>query len=90
MAQLKSSNSNLILLHFNQNLIFEINFVLQLKKNMKKSLTVLCIFIFRQTALHKYGKSPAIKLNGHIQAVFPYIQAPLDYIIPELLKNAVR
>lgn len=44
----------------------------------------------RQTALHKYGKSPAIKLNGHINAVFPYIQAPLDYIIPELLKNAVR
>ncbi|KAG8173935.1 hypothetical protein JTE90_002395 [Oedothorax gibbosus] len=44
----------------------------------------------RQTALHKYGKSPAIKLNGHINAVFPYIQAPLDYIIPELLKNSVR
>lgn len=44
----------------------------------------------RQTARHKYGKAPAFKLNGHLNATFPYIQTPLDYIIPELLKNAVR
>ncbi len=41
-------------------------------------------------AEHHYGKSPQIKLNGHINAQFPYIQTPLDYILPELLKNAVR
>lgn len=38
----------------------------------------------------KYGKAPRIKLSGHINATFPYIQLPLDYIFPELLKNAVR
>ncbi|XP_013773277.1 3-methyl-2-oxobutanoate dehydrogenase [lipoamide] kinase, mitochondrial-like [Limulus polyphemus] len=44
----------------------------------------------RQIAEHKYGKTPVIKCNGHITASFPYIQIPIDYIIPELLKNAVR
>jgi len=39
---------------------------------------------------HKYGKAPSIKLNGHVNAAFPYIQLPLDYILPELLKNSVR
>jgi [3-methyl-2-oxobutanoate dehydrogenase (acetyl-transferring)] kinase len=43
-----------------------------------------------QVAIHKYGKAPPIKMNGHITSAFPYIQLPLDYIIPELLKNAVR
>ena len=39
-----------------------------------------------------YGKDfvPNFKLNGHISACFPYIQIPLDYILPELLMNAVR
>uniref|UniRef100_A0A4D5R9P1 Protein-serine/threonine kinase n=1 Tax=Scolopendra viridis TaxID=118503 RepID=A0A4D5R9P1_SCOVI len=44
----------------------------------------------RKIALHKYNKAPPIKLNGHINVVIPYIEVPLDYIIPELLKNAVR
>ncbi|XP_076344533.1 branched-chain alpha-ketoacid dehydrogenase kinase-like [Tachypleus tridentatus] len=44
----------------------------------------------RQIADHKYGKAPVIKCNGHITASFPYIQIPIDYMIPELLKNAVR
>uniref|UniRef100_T1KZV8 Protein-serine/threonine kinase n=1 Tax=Tetranychus urticae TaxID=32264 RepID=T1KZV8_TETUR len=39
---------------------------------------------------NKYGKSPAFRLNGHLNASFPYIETPLDYILPELLKNAVR
>ena len=38
----------------------------------------------------KYGKSPCFKLNGHVNCSFPYIETPLDYILPELLKNAVR
>ena len=31
-----------------------------------------------------------IKISGHIGVHFPYIEMPLDYILPELLKNAVR
>lgn len=43
-----------------------------------------------QLADHRYGKAPPFKINGHVNAVFPYIETPLDYILPELLKNAVR
>ncbi|XP_002736817.1 branched-chain alpha-ketoacid dehydrogenase kinase-like [Saccoglossus kowalevskii] len=38
----------------------------------------------------KYGYFPNVKLKGHVNATFPYIQVPLDYILPELLKNAMR
>jgi len=38
----------------------------------------------------RYGVSPVIKISGHINARFPYIEMPLDYILPELLKNACR
>lgn len=44
----------------------------------------------RQVSVHKYGKAPPFKYNGHLNCAFPYIQMPLDYIVPELLKNAVR
>ncbi|KAH9425657.1 hypothetical protein DERP_004873 [Dermatophagoides pteronyssinus] len=37
-----------------------------------------------------YGRAPPVKINGHVNACFPYIRTPLDYILPELLKNAVR
>ncbi|CAG2113899.1 unnamed protein product, partial [Medioppia subpectinata] len=39
---------------------------------------------------HHYGRSPPFKINGHVSVQFPYIQTPLDYILPELLKNAAR
>ena len=39
---------------------------------------------------HHYGRAPQMKVNGHVNVHFPYIQTPLDYILPELLKNAVR
>ena len=31
-----------------------------------------------------------IRISGHTHASFPYIEMPLDYILPELLKNAAR
>lgn len=37
-----------------------------------------------------YGRFPPVKINGHTNASFPYIRTPLDYILPELLKNAFR
>ncbi|XP_054155074.1 3-methyl-2-oxobutanoate dehydrogenase [lipoamide] kinase, mitochondrial-like [Oppia nitens] len=39
---------------------------------------------------HHYGRAPPFRINGHVNVAFPYIQTPLDYILPELLKNAVR
>ncbi|XP_045033117.1 3-methyl-2-oxobutanoate dehydrogenase [lipoamide] kinase, mitochondrial-like [Daphnia magna] len=44
----------------------------------------------RRLAFQRYGKSPDIRLSGHIGSTFPYITLPLDYILPELFKNAVR
>jgi len=38
----------------------------------------------------KYGHCPSIKISGHTGVQFPYIEMPLDYILPELLKNAAR
>ena len=43
-----------------------------------------------QMSERHYGRTPPIKINGHVNASFPYIRTPLDYILPELLKNAVR
>ncbi|KAK3084269.1 hypothetical protein FSP39_010860 [Pinctada imbricata] len=44
----------------------------------------------RHICQSKYGFAPIVKLNGHLNAKFPYIPAPLDYMLGELLKNAFR
>ncbi|XP_042878661.1 3-methyl-2-oxobutanoate dehydrogenase [lipoamide] kinase, mitochondrial-like [Penaeus japonicus] len=68
-----------------QNYVGIINVAMKLKEVIERS----CQFVSR-VSLHKYGKVPEIKLSGHVNAVFPYIELPLDYILPEILKNAVR
>lgn len=62
-----------------------INVGMKLKEVIERS----CQFVSR-VAEHKYGRIPQLKLSGHVNAVFPYIELPLDYILPEILKNAVR
>ncbi|XP_078061502.1 branched-chain alpha-ketoacid dehydrogenase kinase-like isoform X1 [Mustelus asterias] len=44
----------------------------------------------RRLCEHKYGNAPRVRISGHVAARFPYIPMPLDYILPELLKNAMR
>ncbi|XP_028670859.1 3-methyl-2-oxobutanoate dehydrogenase [lipoamide] kinase, mitochondrial-like [Erpetoichthys calabaricus] len=44
----------------------------------------------RRLCEHKYGNAPRVRINGHVAARFPFILMPLDYILPELLKNAMR
>uniref|UniRef100_A0AAY4CCQ2 Protein-serine/threonine kinase n=1 Tax=Denticeps clupeoides TaxID=299321 RepID=A0AAY4CCQ2_9TELE len=44
----------------------------------------------RRLCEHQYGSSPRVRINGHVAARFPFIPMPLDYILPELLKNAMR
>nr|XP_053632201.1 3-methyl-2-oxobutanoate dehydrogenase [lipoamide] kinase, mitochondrial-like [Cherax quadricarinatus] len=56
---------------------------------LKEVIERSCQFVTR-IASHKYGRVPQLKLSGHVNAVFPYIELPLDYILPEILKNAVR
>lgn len=38
----------------------------------------------------KYGRVPEFQVNGHVNCCFPYTETPLDYILPELFKNAAR
>jgi len=40
--------------------------------------------------IEKYGIAPEVKVTGHTATVFPYIVSPLDYILHEILKNAMR
>ena len=61
--------------------------------NLGMGLRDICqrwISFVRELTEDKYGHCPEIKISGHIGAHFPYIEMPLDYILPELLKNAVR
>lgn len=44
----------------------------------------------RQVCEHTYGVAPGLIVNGHTKAIFPHIPAPLEYILQELLKNAMR
>ncbi|XP_041096826.1 3-methyl-2-oxobutanoate dehydrogenase [lipoamide] kinase, mitochondrial isoform X3 [Polyodon spathula] len=44
----------------------------------------------RRLCEHQYGSAPRVRINGHVAARFPFIPLPLDYILPELLKNAMR
>ncbi|RWS07464.1 dehydrogenase kinase-like protein [Dinothrombium tinctorium] len=55
----------------------------------KELIEKWCDFVTNLSEM-KYGKAPQFKLNGHLNSSFPYIETPLDYILPELLKNAVR
>ncbi len=38
----------------------------------------------------RYGHTPKLRFKGHTDVTLPYIQMPLDYILPEVLKNAMR
>jgi len=40
--------------------------------------------------MDKYGKAPEVQLGGNLSATFSYIAEPLDYILLEILKNAMR
>ncbi|XP_071850276.1 branched-chain alpha-ketoacid dehydrogenase kinase-like [Apostichopus japonicus] len=56
---------------------------------LKKVLEKWADFAREQCEL-RYGYAPRVRLNGHVGAMFPYIIQPLDYILPEIIKNAMR
>lgn len=62
-----------------------INISMHLKAIVEKWSTFV-----QQITEDKYGHAPEIRISGHVGSRFPYIEMPLDYILPELLKNAVR
>lgn len=63
--------------------------IINVQMNPKDLVEKWCTYV-TELSERKYGRCPEFKLNGHLHAAFPYIETPLDYILPELLKNAVR
>lgn len=37
-----------------------------------------------------HGRAPEVTIDGHVHSTFPYLATALDYIVPEMLKNAFR
>lgn len=60
------------------------------KKFSPKSLIETSGRMVTKLCMDKYGVSPKIKIDGHTNASFPYLPLPVEYILPELLKNAFR
>ena len=56
-------------LSFQPNYVGIINVAMKLKEVIERS----CQFVSR-VAQHKYGRIPELKLSGHVNAVFPYIE----------------
>lgn len=59
---------------FQSNYVGIINVGMKLKEVIERS----CQFVSR-VALHKYGRVPQLKLSGHVNAVFPYIECESNY-----------
>ena len=57
---------------------------------LDKILFYVTISSYRQLCETTYGIAPGVIINGHTQAVFSYIPAPLEYMLQELCKNAMR
>ena len=63
--------------------------IINVRMNLKRVIERWVTFV-QQITEDRYGHVPAVKISGHVNATFPYIEMPLDYILPELLKNAFR
>lgn len=60
------------------------------KKFSPKYLVEKSARMVSRICLDKYGRAPKLKLDGHTNVEFPYLSLPLEYILPELLKNSFR
>jgi [3-methyl-2-oxobutanoate dehydrogenase (acetyl-transferring)] kinase len=63
--------------------------IIHRKFSPKKLVETSCRLVTR-LCVEKYGVAPKVKIDGHTNAQFPYLPLPLEYILPELLKNAFR
>lgn len=62
-------------------------------KCVAKDVVERCGRAIREIAQRAYGPEvimPEIKIEGHLEASFPYILSHLEYIIGELLRNSVQ
>jgi len=67
------------------------NYVGIIYMNMSpKSMVERCVYASRRLCEHTYGRAPPVYVSGHTKARFPHIPAPIEYIVLELLKNAMK
>lgn len=64
--------------------------IFSINMSLKKVIEKWSEFTQKIAAERYGGQYPQVHVSGHVTATFPYIEMPLDYILPELLKNAVR
>ncbi|XP_065664320.1 branched-chain alpha-ketoacid dehydrogenase kinase isoform X2 [Hydra vulgaris] len=55
-----------------------------------KHIIERCVINCKDLCQHRFGYSPAVYVSGHTKATFPYIPAPVEYIMQELIKNSMR
>lgn len=60
------------------------------KKKTTFKCNILYYFFIRKVCRSEYGVAPDVTIDGHVHSSFPYITTPLNYIVPEMLKNAFR
>jgi len=63
--------------------------IISIRLSLKRVIEKWASFA-QQLAIQRYGHAPDIRISGHINATFPYIEMPLEYILPELFKNSIR
>jgi [3-methyl-2-oxobutanoate dehydrogenase (acetyl-transferring)] kinase len=78
-------NKNLDTYHKNSDQIGIIH-----KQFSPRVLVEKCARMVTRICNDKYGMSPKLKLDGHTNVTFPYLSLPLEYILPEILKNSFR
>lgn len=59
------------------------------KMNLKALIERWCN-VTSSLCVSKYGIAPEFVFDGHLDSAFPYFELPLNYIIPELIKNSAR
>lgn len=55
-----------------------------------KTIIEKCVYNSRRMCDHVLGRSPSVYLSGHTKACFPHFPSTLEYILQELLKNAMK
>merc|ERR1712029_201 len=63
--------------------------IISIRLSLKRVIEKWATFA-QQLAIQRYGHAPDIRISGHINASFPYIEMPLEYLLPELFKNSIR
>jgi len=55
-----------------------------------KSIIERCVYSCKRMCEHTYGRSPGVYVSGHTKARFAHIPGPIEYILMEVLKNAMK